>query len=166
MEAILITHIDIVFDGPPGLVAGRFVEVEDVFGKSIRFGTWVHRPDGYWVLRIAMGCGGGRVMNEALPDMEKLAAWMLANSFATGHGDTMEDLLGELDWQVKELRGRVPTLSVDAMIASNRGKIQTRAAEIDHMAWAHPQNVRLQKRRKESYAQARNEFILSVKDTI
>lgn len=101
-----------------------------------------------------------------LSDMEKLAAWMLANSFATGHGDTMEDLLGELGWQVKELRGRVPTLSVDAMIASNRGKIQSRAAEIDHMAWAHPQNARLQKRRNESYAQARNEFILSVKDTI
>lgn len=32
---------------------------------------------------------------------ELLAAWMMANSYATGHGDTVEDLLGELDWQHK-----------------------------------------------------------------
>ena len=36
--------------------------------------------------------------------MEQLAAWMIANGFATGHGDTMEDLLRELTWQVAELR--------------------------------------------------------------
>lgn len=46
-------HIDIVFDGPPSHESGRFVEVEDSEGKSIRFGEWVHRPDGYWALRIA-----------------------------------------------------------------------------------------------------------------
>lgn len=44
--------IDIVFDGPPGPEAGRFVEVENAEGRSIRFGDWVERPDGYWVLRI------------------------------------------------------------------------------------------------------------------
>ena len=44
--------LDIVFDGPPGPVSGRFVEVETTEGKSIRLGTWVQRPDGYWVLRI------------------------------------------------------------------------------------------------------------------
>lgn len=45
-------HTDIVFDGPPGHEAGRFVEVEDAGGKSIRLGEWVHRADGYWALRI------------------------------------------------------------------------------------------------------------------
>ena len=44
--------IDIVFDGPPGPTAGRFVEVEDASGKSINFGDWVERGDGYWALRI------------------------------------------------------------------------------------------------------------------
>lgn len=44
--------VDIVFDGPPSHESGRFVEVEDSEGKSIRFGEWVHREDGYWVLRI------------------------------------------------------------------------------------------------------------------
>lgn len=47
-----MAHTDIVFDGPPGPEAGRFVEVESATGKSIRFGEWVHSPDGYWALRI------------------------------------------------------------------------------------------------------------------
>jgi hypothetical protein len=37
-------------------------------------------------------------------DKEKLARWMLRHSFATGHGDTIDDLLKELDWQIDELR--------------------------------------------------------------
>ena len=41
-----------------------------------------------------------------LADKEKLAAWMIVNRLATGHGDTFEDLLKELTWQVKELRDR------------------------------------------------------------
>ena len=32
----------------------------------------------------------------------KIAAWMMAKGYATGHGDTVEDLLNELEWQVKE----------------------------------------------------------------
>lgn len=46
-------YIDIVFDGPPGPEAGRFVEVEDATGRSISLGEWVQRVDGFWVLRIA-----------------------------------------------------------------------------------------------------------------
>lgn len=46
-------YIDIVFDGPPGPVAGRFVEVEDSARRSIRFGEWTKRDDGFWVLRVA-----------------------------------------------------------------------------------------------------------------
>jgi hypothetical protein len=34
----------------------------------------------------------------------KLARWMIDNSFATGHGDTFDDLLKELTRQIKELR--------------------------------------------------------------
>jgi len=44
--------VDIVFDGPPAAESGRFVEVENAQGKSIRFGVWIERPDGYWALRI------------------------------------------------------------------------------------------------------------------
>ena len=39
-------HVDIVFDGPPGPESGRFVEVEDASGNSIKFGEWIERKDG------------------------------------------------------------------------------------------------------------------------
>lgn len=46
--------VDIVFDGPPGPNAGRFVEVEDTdTRRSLVFGEWVEREDGYWALRIS-----------------------------------------------------------------------------------------------------------------
>lgn len=45
-------YIDILFDGPPSHESGRFVEVEDSAGRSIRCGEWIHRGEGYWVLRI------------------------------------------------------------------------------------------------------------------
>lgn len=44
--------LDIVFDGPPGPVTGRFVECEDQQRHGVSIGEWVHRDDGFWVLRI------------------------------------------------------------------------------------------------------------------
>ena len=38
----------------------------------------------------------------AQEERNKLAAWMMRQGFATGHGDTTEDLLKELDWQIDE----------------------------------------------------------------
>jgi hypothetical protein len=35
-------------------------------------------------------------------ERNKVAAWMIAQGFATGHGDTMEGLLKELEWQVRK----------------------------------------------------------------
>ena len=35
---------------------------------------------------------------------EILAKWMISRSLSTGHGDTIEDLIKELDWQLTELR--------------------------------------------------------------
>ena len=35
-------------------------------------------------------------------EREKLASWMIRNSYATGHGDTTADLLAELEWQISE----------------------------------------------------------------
>jgi len=44
-------EIHIVFDGPPGTEAGRFVEVENAAGRSIWIGRWEERG-GYWHLII------------------------------------------------------------------------------------------------------------------
>jgi len=44
--------INIIFDGPPLNIPGRFVEVETDDGKSINVGKWIERENGYWALRI------------------------------------------------------------------------------------------------------------------
>jgi hypothetical protein len=38
----------------------------------------------------------------AAAERNKLAAWMMRQGYATGHGDTVEDLLKELEWQIRE----------------------------------------------------------------
>jgi len=38
----------------------------------------------------------------AAAECEKVARWMIRNGYATGHGDTTEDLLDELEWQIAE----------------------------------------------------------------
>jgi hypothetical protein len=38
----------------------------------------------------------------AAHEREKVAHWMVKCSYATGHGDTIEDLLTEIDWQAAE----------------------------------------------------------------
>ena len=35
---------------------------------------------------------------------EAVAAWMIEHAFATGHGDTLTDLLAELSWQIAEIK--------------------------------------------------------------
>ena len=37
-----------------------------------------------------------------MSDKEKLAQWMIRSGYATGHGDSVEDLLQELEWQIAE----------------------------------------------------------------
>jgi hypothetical protein len=34
-------------------------------------------------------------------DKEKVAQWMIERGFATGHGDSIEDLLKEIEWQIE-----------------------------------------------------------------
>ena len=35
-------------------------------------------------------------------ERNKLAAWMIERGYATGHGDSIEKLLEELEWQIEE----------------------------------------------------------------
>lgn len=46
-------YIDIVFDGPPGPVSGRFVEVQLPDGASAKIGVWRDEGEGLWSLRIS-----------------------------------------------------------------------------------------------------------------
>ena len=38
----------------------------------------------------------------AAAEREKVAQWMMQRGYATGHGNTTEDLLNELEWQIRE----------------------------------------------------------------
>jgi len=51
--------VDIVFDGPPAAVGGRFVEVENLRGESVAVGRWIDRGNGSWALRVALHDGNG-----------------------------------------------------------------------------------------------------------
>ena len=41
----------------------------------------------------------------AAAERNKLAAWMIERCYATGHGDSIEKLLEELEWQIEERIG-------------------------------------------------------------
>lgn len=53
-EKAKLEELDVVFDGPPGPEGGRFVEVENRVGRSVKAGEWIERRDGYWVLRLTV----------------------------------------------------------------------------------------------------------------
>lgn len=67
--------IHIVFDGPPGPEAGRFVEVENDDGKSISAGLWKERADGFWELVIE---GDDIRARSALAPFSRFARWTAA----------------------------------------------------------------------------------------
>ena len=50
----VIERVHVVFDGPPGPDAGRFVECETPDGRGINAGEWHERGDGYWELRLTL----------------------------------------------------------------------------------------------------------------
>ena len=75
----------------------------------------------------------------AAAEREKLAAWMMRQGYATGHGDTVEDLLKELEWQIEErIRREWVGLTADEIWKCNKAKSGS-AVEF-HICSAH-QNV-------------------------
>jgi len=63
----------------------------------------------------------------AAAERNKLAAWMMAQGYATGHGDTMEDLLAELEWQIKERLAAEREAIID-LVAMYGGSVELEAA--------------------------------------
>jgi len=61
------------------------------------YGTDVWITDGWWLEELERFAA---LVADA--KREKLAAWMMRQGYATGHGDTVEDLLKELEWQIEE----------------------------------------------------------------
>jgi len=55
-----------------------------------------------WMPIIGLEYAEKLIQLAATEEREKVARWMIQHSYATGHGDTTEDLLKELEWQIKE----------------------------------------------------------------
>ena len=64
----------------------------------------------------------------AAAEREKVAAWVIQRGYATGHGDTTENLLKELDWQIDaRIAAEREACAQVAMLKSING-IETAAA--------------------------------------
>ena len=75
----------------------------------------------------------------AAAEREKVAAWMMGRGYATGHGDTIEDLLTELDWQIAEnwTRGMVNGVHAEReVIAQSLDKQADLAVDEIDRQWA------------------------------
>jgi len=71
----------------------------------------------------------------AAAERNKLAQWMIDRGYATGHGDTTEDLLQELEWQIAEnwTRGMVNGVQAEReacidIVARHGGSVEIEAA--------------------------------------
>lgn len=55
-------------------------------------------------LRLELGEARSALARAEAAAREAVAAWMIEHAFATGHGDTLTDLLAELSWQIAEIK--------------------------------------------------------------
>jgi hypothetical protein len=81
---------------------------EDIYEMISEAGMYVSNFDKH-IGRV--WCSDGYPIDEELfcfaalvaaHEREKVAQWMVERSYATGHGDTVEDLLTEINWQAAE----------------------------------------------------------------
>jgi len=70
--------------------------------------------------RVAIDANGRKYVTHEplLHEREKVAQWMIERGYATGHGDTTEDLLKELEWQIKERERKACALIADEEFGS------------------------------------------------
>lgn len=82
-------------------------------------------------LTIGEGTYSQLYRNTVAAEREKVAQWMMQRGYATGHGDTIEDLLAELDWQIAENWNR-------AMINGMKTEREACAKVCDELVLEHP----------------------------
>jgi len=63
----------------------------------------------------------------AAAEREKVARWHIGSGYATGHGDTIEDLLVELEWQVRESEREA---CAELVLQGTDEPVQTKTLEI------------------------------------
>ena len=65
-----------------------------------------------------------------MSDKEKVSQWMMDKGYATGHGDSVVDLLQELEWQVaeQEREACAKVVEADGLARGNEGLVLIKAA--------------------------------------
>ena len=65
----------------------------------------------------------------AAAERENLAAWMIERGYATGHGDSTEDLLKELEWQIAEREREACAVIAETPISGEQDDITMEAKD-------------------------------------
>ena len=99
-DAAPVEAVHVVFDGPPGHDAGRFVECETPDGRSFNAGEWHERSDGFWELRIKCAPPSSDVAElvEALDKAAMFVGWASLDSqvLAGVHADELAVVIDAL----------------------------------------------------------------------
>ena len=104
-----------IFDGPPSHESGRFVEVENERGESVKVGEWRRLPDGLWSLGPLYAAPIAQTA-----DARDAARWRAFRELVKSDHLRAQGLV----WDSKPSRKRFDAL-VDAVIAAiqrERGK--------------------------------------------
>jgi hypothetical protein len=67
----------------------------------------------------------------AAAERNKLAAWMMAQGYATGHGDTMEGLLEELEREINFKRAELWLKRINEAVLTEREAVEDLLKEYD-----------------------------------
>ena len=78
-----------------------FSDLSDLYPRLERFAALVADAEAKRMHAEGM-VTVGHMRQQIAAERNKVASWMMAQGYATGHGDTTEDLLKELEWQVRE----------------------------------------------------------------
>lgn len=62
-------------------------------------------------------------------EREKVARWQIGSGYTTGHGETIEDLLVELEWQVRESEREACAKVVDDLSLAHPGRADLTALQ-------------------------------------
>ena len=87
-------------------------EISRIRREIVKNGFSNITPDQYnrlqaeWIVRCCGDVAEEEITKLKQENLEKIVKWSMGLGFATGHADSIDDLLSELEWQIKEVLGK------------------------------------------------------------
>jgi len=106
--------------------------MDDIIRMARESGPLISTPFDVWCERFA-------ALAQAA-ERNKLASWMIAQGYATGHGDTMEGLLEELEREVGFKRAELWIKRISEAVVAEREACAV-AAEMVPAQWDYPVEI-------------------------